>query len=389
LPDSVVDLDNNEMKTGLFAFKEFETQIFIAAFGVPLAGYIPPNVTSPPEQNETQPPAQNETIPPVEPPIQNETQPPANQTDEVPAINGACRNDKVLICHKEKNEICVGEPSAIAGHLRHGDNAGLCANERADIKIVANFKANDNVDIEFNNSVKVSFRALNEKRDSRITITSRSRETPPLDIPSPKRKVKKYLVIEHPDIDNSEIADSKLEFTVDDEWMIASNAKKEDVILSKYVADKWKDLKTTYVKSVGNVHYFSAESEGFSTFAVTLNNTVAAAPQEIPPEQQQQNTAELPETKQDGFVDRLLSLPFIIGASVFVILLFVLTNLPPKKKTEKVNPEEDKYRPVLTYIERQKKKGSSKEDIRKDLEDAGHDKETIERLLNFSLNAKR
>jgi PGF-pre-PGF domain-containing protein len=332
---------------------------------------------------------QNET----KPPIQNEANPPAAQVTEEPAIDGLCPADKVLICHKDKNEICAGEPSLIAAHLQHGDYAGRCANEKSDAKVVASFKANDNVDIEFNNSVKVSFRALNKKRDSKITITSRSRETPPLNIPTPARKVKKYLVIEHPDIDNSEIADSKLEFTVDDEWMKASNAKKEDVILSKYVADKWKDLKTTYVKSVGNIHYFSAESEGFSTFAVTLNNTAASPQQAIPPVQGQQDSEasdQSQENKEDGFVNRLLSPPFIIGASVFVVLLFILTNLPPRqKKEDKANPEEEKFRPVLTYIEKLKKKEMSRQEIAKELEGAGYDKATVERLLKFSFVEKK
>jgi hypothetical protein len=109
----------------------------------------------------------------------------------------------------------------------------------------------------------------------------------------------------------------------------------------------------------------------------------------MPSVQQQKNAAELPETKQDGFVDRLLSLPFIIGASIFLVLLFVLTNLPPRqKKEDKANPEEEKFRPVLTYIEKLKKKEMSREDIAKELESAGYDKATVERLLKFSFNEK-
>jgi PGF-pre-PGF domain-containing protein len=320
-------------------------------------------------------------------PEKNETTPPENET-EVPA-GGECPSGKTLLCHNGKNEICVGDPSVIAAHIKHGDIEGRCIAEKAQT-IEIKMNTENRVNIEFNNSVKVSFRALKDRQDQKIAITARSREAPPENIPAPERKVKKYLVIEHPDIDNSEIADSKLEFTVDDEWMKASSAKKDDVILSKFVADKWKDLRTSYVRSEGNLHYFEADSEGFSTFAVTLNNTVAAPQQETVPAQEPQETEEtLPEKKDDGLANKILSLPFIIGASIFIVLLLVKLNLPQKQKNqEKTNPDEEKYRPVLNYIEKLKKKGISKEEISKDLEDAGHDKATIERLLKFSFSEK-
>lgn len=337
------------------------------------------------EQNTTNPNEESETEPPV--PGQNTTAPHANETADEPPVNHGCPPSKILICHNGKNELCVAS-NAVPAHLKHGDYEGMCVNEKADSKELKNIKKDEKVSLEFNNSVKVSFRALKEKNESNILITARIRDVPPADVPLPKRKVSNYLVIDHPDIDNSELADSKIEFTVTQDYLTENNAYKEDVILGKF-AGSWRDLKTNYVKTIENTLYFEADSLGFSTFAVTINNTVAPVQAQQAANRLSAETEETDgkEDSTDSFTNKLLYLPVIAGASLFVLLLFVLLVFPPKqKRPEKNNPDQDRYKPVLQYIEKRVKSGIKKEDIRKELEKAGYDNETIEKLMKLSFS---
>ncbi len=351
-----------------------------------------PDSTLPPEQNESDLAAQDDTLStqPDEPQIIDSQDIPP---DESP-IHDLCPPDKYLICHKEINMLCVAE-SSIRAHLNHGDYDGPCVNEKVDKKEISDIDTDEEIEVEFNNSIKISFRSLKEKKESSVAVTARVREVPPPDVPLPSRKVSNYFVIEHPNIENAEIADSKIMFTVSQDWLTSNNAKKEDIILGKFIG-AWKDLATTYIRTEGDLNYFEADSLGFSTFAVTINNTVAPVRKTFAEQDVQTalDNSKPHENNKDDFTDKLLSWPFVFGASLFVLLLVALSSLPPslllkQKKPEKNDPELEKYNSVLSYMEKLKKDDMSKEDISKELENAGYDVPTIEELLKLSFNEKK
>jgi PGF-pre-PGF domain-containing protein len=318
-----------------------------------------------------------------------------NPLEETP-IFGACPPEMILICHLVNGEtnICIVQ-DALSGHLSHGDYEGDCVNEKADTKELANILANQAIVLEFNNDIKVSFKALRFK--PRATIKARVRNVPPLQIPNEARAVNKYIVIEHSDIGNPEIADSKLEFTVSEGWLLSNKIKKEEVILSKYIEDNasWKDLNTIYANTLGNIHYYEADTEGFSTFAVTFK--IIETP--VVPVNVSEKTEETEEIQEapaatlndakERYFNRFLTLPYILGAGL-IVLFIIFTRFMSSKKTkkeEKENPEIKRYKGVLEFIDQLKKKNKSEEEIEKELAKAGWEIE--ERYILLKLYAEK
>ncbi|MFH0798326.1 MAG: PGF-pre-PGF domain-containing protein [Candidatus Woesearchaeota archaeon] len=87
---------------------------------------------------------------------------------------------------------------------------------------------------------------------------------------NPDGEVYRYLKIEKTNLDNSNIAWAKIGFVVDKSWLDANGLKTSDVVLSKYLDDKWQALPTKLVSSAADKYQFEATSEGgFSVFVIT------------------------------------------------------------------------------------------------------------------------
>jgi len=300
-------------------------------------------------------------------------------------VMGGCPPEKVLICHisEHEEEICLGAP-AVDSHLEHGDYLGYCVGEVRDEKVIDKVKKNQKLEIEFDDDIKVKFTAKEDKEDSKII--ARVREAVPQGIPKHERKVKKYVVIEHPQIMNSEIADSMLEFTVEDSWLIQNKADVHSVILSKYI-DDWVDMKTTYIKTVKGIHYYEAESDGFSTFAVTLIDNVASEPfvekstehlvEEDIVAQPEEDTIE-----QDIKYIRIFPLlPLVI---VGLVVLGVISMMANRPKPEAAKFPLGVYDNVLCYIKELKEKKMKDDEIKHELAEAGWGKDDVEMLMKMS-----
>ena len=90
--------------------------------------------------------------------------------------------------------------------------------------------------------------------------------------------VYKYLEITKTNIQNSDISSAKISFKVPKSWLTSNNIDKSTVALNRY-NNGWSKLPTTIASEDSNYIYFSANSPGFSTFAVTgeKNQTAAAS----------------------------------------------------------------------------------------------------------------
>lgn len=87
-----------------------------------------------------------------------------------------------------------------------------------------------------------------------------------------------YLLIEHPEINNSQIETVTLNFRVERTWLEENGIG--DVVLTKFINNEWVDLVTRFISSDERYHYFEADSDGLSVFAVVLKEVSVEAPVE-------------------------------------------------------------------------------------------------------------
>ena len=95
-------------------------------------------------------------------------------------------------------------------------------------------------------------------------------------------------------------------------WLETQNADPQEVEMIKRGLESWKVLPTSYINSTQTVHNFSATSEGFSTYAITLERT-----NRVRTNSTSQNQADA----QDGRdQDNLTLIPVLILALILLIL---------------------------------------------------------------------
>jgi len=92
--------------------------------------------------------------------------------------------------------------------------------------------------------------------------------------PAPSTLVFKYFEVTKTGFDNSQVAKSSVVFTVSKAWLETQKLTQDQVVLLKYADDKsgWKELSTSFVKADGDLLYFSADTQGFSLFAISTKS---------------------------------------------------------------------------------------------------------------------
>lgn len=114
-------------------------------------------------------------------------------------------------------------------------------------------------------NVEVTFKKLDEK-PSEVA----------LDVPG---IVNQYIQIDKVNISDSDIKEVKIEFKVENSWLLANNIDENTLSLYRYADGQWSQLPTEKVSEDGtNVHY-QATSPGLSLFAVS-GEVRREAPQE-------------------------------------------------------------------------------------------------------------
>ena len=98
--------------------------------------------------------------------------------------------------------------------------------------------------------------------------------------PSTKGSVYKYIEITKVDITDNDIEKTVIQFKVKKSWLTEKGYGIDAVSLHRYYNKKWDILETKRVGFGTDYYYYSAESLGFSTFAITAEKAPAVKPAE-------------------------------------------------------------------------------------------------------------
>jgi PGF-pre-PGF domain-containing protein len=103
----------------------------------------------------------------------------------------------------------------------------------------------------------------------------------PKDVPAPEGEVYEIEEITLYKTDPSAIEGTTIEFAVGAGWLKARGVSAGDVTLLRYANDRWNRLDTTFVEEKDGMAYYSAESPGFSFFAITAEKGSAVTPDDV------------------------------------------------------------------------------------------------------------
>ena len=109
---------------------------------------------------------------------------------------------------------------------------------------------------------------LNNKKDIKLNVEDLPRR--PDKVRGLDKKVYTYLEIKAEE-SIKEAEDIKIQFKVKEKWLEENRAGVDDIILSRYVDNRWERLETSYLSSKGGYAYYEAKTSGFSYFAISLN----------------------------------------------------------------------------------------------------------------------
>ncbi|MCM2325224.1 MAG: PGF-pre-PGF domain-containing protein [Candidatus Woesearchaeota archaeon] len=292
-----------------------------------------------------------------------------SQDDEEDAKDHACPVEKALVCHDSKNEICIS-PSALEAHLDHGDNEGICIEEKKEDKVLPVVQKMKKTEIMTEGTVRnIEFTLKDEKKDVKVSIKSGS--TPPPDVERSRRKVYSYIEIDHPSFSNQEIADSKMQFMVEREW-VDKHGKKQNVVLSKYESS-WRDLSTRYLKSDSKYYYYEAQTEGFSVFSINYDSG--------PVDELLMNSSaggSMDGKESAWFSNGKNGMAYIIVAGILGLILIYMLIKPKKPKIE---ARPSGYETVIGYVKGLKNQGMTDEGIKSRLLEAGWKEQDIVNIM--------
>jgi len=86
---------------------------------------------------------------------------------------------------------------------------------------------------------------------------------------SAKGSVYKYITITKTSITDNDVSKGIIKFKVNKEWLTDKGYGKDTISLHRYYNSKWNKLETTRDSQDTIYYYYSSESPGFSTFAIT------------------------------------------------------------------------------------------------------------------------
>ena len=102
-----------------------------------------------------------------------------------------------------------------------------------------------------------------------VTIYFEKLPDRPPDVPKPPGLVYAYHEISV-SISKEALKGAEITFWVLKEWLVANNARAEDVVMLRYHAGKWEELPTRLVDGNATHFKFVAETPGFSVFAIAV-----------------------------------------------------------------------------------------------------------------------
>ncbi len=154
---------------------------------------------------------------------------------------------------------------------------------------VGDIAEGENVNVKTNNAEETGIEGIDivsNKDLSNVKVTVAKLEEKPDGITEDVDKnVYSYIEIEltadDEEVDESSIGTLTISFKVELSWFNERNIDKDSVVLMRYHDGAWQELSTTYVSEDSLYVYYTAETPGFSTFAIAGMES-SEAPQELP-----------------------------------------------------------------------------------------------------------
>ncbi len=148
--------------------------------------------------------------------------------------------------------------------------------------------------------------------DAIITVRSLS-ERPGAVLMAPPGVVYQYLSISASNLDSANIKEGAIQFGVLHSWIAEESIAVESIKLYRYVGDNWEPLTTKTLSETDIMAAFSAETSGFSYFAIAGQARLDAAAGEV-------------RSRELFFTDQRIPTN-MLSVSLFVILILVIAGI--------------------------------------------------------------
>ena len=180
-------------------------------------------------------------------------------------------------------------------------------------------------------------------------------------LPSTKGSVYKYIEITKTGMADDDISKGIIKFKVKKSWLTDKGYGKDTVALHRYYNNKWDKLTTTGYSGDLTYYYYSAESPGFSTFAITaekapvitapaakekeeVQEEVEEEPEEEVPAEEEEVPEEALEEEKETALNKILIVALITVIIVFVIVGYSIQEKKQKKKKEYKKEKKKKHK---------------------------------------------
>jgi len=180
--------------------------------------------------------------------------------------------------------------------------------------------------------------------------------------PSTKGSVYKYITITKTAMTDSDVSKGVIKFKVKKSWLTDKGYGKDTIVLHRYYNNKWAKLTTTRDSQDITYYYYSAESPGFSTFAITAEEApvVIVPPAEKDPEEEEPEEAEAteevlaeeeapaqveaPEEEKEASSNTTLIVTLIAVIIVFITVIYFVQEEKQKKKRDIIKKKKKKHK---------------------------------------------
>lgn len=169
---------------------------------------------------------------------------------------------------------------------------------------------------------KISVTVANAVNNVQLTVT-KSASQPAEVTKAITGNTYQYLSIEKSNLTDSSISSAKIEFAVDKSWISANNIG--TVYLNRFTNNDWTRLTTTKLSEDNTYAYYSADTPGFSVFAITgevqTTTTVAATTTSIAAVTTAPLTTTLTSIASSAPVSALPTTTLLVVVAVIVIMM--------------------------------------------------------------------
>ncbi|HHI04276.1 MAG TPA: PGF-pre-PGF domain-containing protein, partial [Candidatus Woesearchaeota archaeon] len=184
--------------------------------------------------------------------------------------------------------------------------------------------------------------------------------------PSTKGSVYKYIEITKTGMADDDIEKAVIKFKVKKSWLTDKGYGRDTVALHRYHENKWNKLETTRYSEDATCYHYSAESPGFSTFAITVEKATAKTAKtkatikkvleeeeseaeesvttEEHPAEEEPPAEALPERKKEELSNTALIITLIAVIIILVIISYFVQKKKQKKKKEYKKEKKKKHK---------------------------------------------